>query len=71
MKSWGMSIASEGKQRSLMKAQLSEMVIEAESIPFTFKSRSGVPELRPAPLVYVTDIKTTLFYLLDEKQRFI
>ena len=71
MKSRGMTIASEGKQRSLMKAQLSEMEIQGGSVPFSFKSRSGPQELRPAPLVFIIDMKTMLFHLLNEKQRFI
>lgn len=71
MKSWGISIASEGEQRRLMKAQLSEMTIDAESIPFSFKCKSSGQELRPAPLAFVTNLKAMLFYLLDEKDRLV
>ena len=69
MKSWGVSIASEQKQRSLLKDQLSEMKVLGESVPFSFKMKSGGHELRPAPFAFVNDLKSTLFHLLEEKQR--
>ena len=37
MKSWGVSIASEQKQHCVLQAQLSEMAILGESVPFSFK----------------------------------
>ena len=52
-----------------MKTQLSDMEIQGESVPFSFKMKTGGQELRPAPLVYVNDLKTMLFHLLDEKHR--
>ena len=69
MKSWGANLASEGKQRSLMKDQLSELPVECESVPFAFNLKHGGQELRPAPLAYVNDLKSLLFHLLDEKRR--
>lgn len=69
MKSWGLSIASEQKQRSALKTMLMEMEILGESIPFSFRTRSGGQELRPAPFAFVNNLKSTLFHLLEEKQR--
>ncbi len=70
MKSWGANVASENKQRTLMKAQLSELVVEGESVPFSFHMKHGSGhELRPAPLVYVNSLKNVMFHLLDERER--
>ncbi len=66
---WGIDVASERKQRDLMKASLSEFPIEAESIPFSFNKKRGGQELRPAPLAYVTDLTSFIFHLLDERDR--
>ena len=71
MKSWGVSIASENKQRTILKAQLSEMDIHGESVPLSFKTKSGGQELQPAPFAFVNDLKSTLFHLLEEKERLI
>ena len=70
MKSWKIDVASERKQRVLMKADLENMPIEAESVPFTFGTKLNGQELRPAPVAYVTDLKCFLFHLLDEKERY-
>lgn len=64
-------MASEGKQRSLMKSQLSELPVEGESVPFAFNLKRGGYELRPAPLAYVNDLQSMLFHLLEEKQRYV
>uniref|UniRef100_A0A1X7UTE9 Uncharacterized protein n=1 Tax=Amphimedon queenslandica TaxID=400682 RepID=A0A1X7UTE9_AMPQE len=69
MKSWGANMASEGKQRSLMKSQLSELPVEGESVPFAFNLKRGGYELCPAPLAYANDLQSMLFHLLEEKQR--
>lgn len=66
---WGVSIASEQKQCSVLQAQLSDMVILGESVPFSFKMKRGGMELRPAPFAFVSNLKSTLFHLLEEKQR--
>lgn len=68
MKSWGANLASEGKQRSLMKSQLSELEVEGESVPFAFNLKRGGHELRPAPIAYMNDLQSMLFHLLEEKQ---
>uniref|UniRef100_A0A1X7UE06 Uncharacterized protein n=1 Tax=Amphimedon queenslandica TaxID=400682 RepID=A0A1X7UE06_AMPQE len=68
MKSWGLSIASEQKQRRALKTMLMEMEIQGESIPFSFRTRSGGQELRLAPFAFVNNLKSTLFHLLEEKQ---
>ena len=36
MKSWNIEVASERKQRELMKTSLEELSIEAETVPFSF-----------------------------------
>ena len=69
MKFWGVSIASEQKRRSVLQAQLSEMAILEESVPFSLKMTSGGQELRPARFAFVSNLKSTLFHLLEEKQR--
>ena len=68
MKSWGANVASENKQRILMKEQLSELQVEGESVPFSFHVKGGGRELRPAPLVYVNSLKNMVFHLLDERE---
>ena len=69
MKSWGANMASEGKQRALMKNLLSELIVRGESVPFSFSLKGGGHELRPAPLAFVDNLKAMLFHLLEEKQR--
>lgn len=71
MKASGADIASEGKQRALMTTQLTEIQVEAESVPFCFNTKRAGQELRPAPLAYVTDLKSMVFHLLNEKSRLI
>ncbi len=62
MKAWGADIASEGKQRKLMKEQLSNLEIKSEPAPFSFNLHNGDHELRQAPIAFVTDLKTLLFH---------
>jgi hypothetical protein len=69
MKAWGAEIASEGRQRSLMKEQLENVAVKAETVPFTFEKKHGGQELRPAPIAYIDDLKALVFHLLDEHQR--
>uniref|UniRef100_A0A1X7TND9 Uncharacterized protein n=1 Tax=Amphimedon queenslandica TaxID=400682 RepID=A0A1X7TND9_AMPQE len=69
MMSWEVSIASEQKQRTTLIAQLSEMDIHGESVPLSFKTKSGGQELQPAPFALVTDLMSSLFHLLEGKQR--
>lgn len=71
MKSWGANLPSEGQQRSVMKSQLSKLPVESEAVPFAFNLKHGGQELQPAPLAYVPDIKSLIFHLLDEKQRYL
>jgi hypothetical protein len=56
MKSLGVSMASEGKQHTLMTTQLSSMPIEDKVVRFSFKIRIGNYELRPVPLIFVNDL---------------
>ena len=46
----------------------SELEVEGESVPFVFDLKHGGQELRPAPLAFVTDIKSMIFHLLHEKE---
>ena len=68
MKSWGINIASEAKQRSLMKDQLSNLLVKSESVPFALNLKRGGQELCPAPLAYIDNLESMIFHLLDEKQ---
>lgn len=55
-----------------MKEQLSEIEVEAEAIPFSFElRRSKEHELRPAPIGYIVDLKSLVFHLLNENDRYI
>ena len=69
MKVWNIEVASESKQRQLMKSNLKEIEVKAESVPFTFTVRRTHHEIRPAPVAYVTDLQSTVFHLLDEKKK--
>lgn len=69
LKVWGVTVASESQQRKMMKAQLSEINVEAESVPFSFSRKNRGQELRPAPLAYINDLKSMVYHLLDEKDR--
>ncbi len=62
-------MASESRQRQLMKTQLEDIDIEAESVPFSFNTKKGYPELRPAPIAYAKDLKSIVYHLLNEKER--
>ncbi len=71
MKSWGAELASENKQRDLIKTQLTDIDIQAESIPFCFDMKHGAGrELRPSPMGFVRDLKSLIFHFLDENYRF-
>ena len=69
MKSWNIEVASERKQRELMKTSLEELSIEAETVPFSFNIGRRMQESRPAPLAYVEDLQSFIFHLLEEKER--
>ena len=53
-----------------MKTQLCKIETSGENVPFSFNMKNGGQELRPAPLAFVTSLKTMIFHLLDEKQRY-
>lgn len=69
MKLWKIDVSSEKKQRAVMKADLEKVEVEAESVPFSFHTKRNDLELRPAPIAFVTDLKSLLYHLLDEKDR--
>lgn len=54
----GANLASECRQRSLMKSQLSELEVEGESVPFAFNLKCGGHELLPALIAYVNDLQS-------------
>ena len=62
-------MSSEKKQRESMKKDLEAVKVTAESIPFSFLTRHGSQEIRPAPLACVTDFASVVFHLLEEKNR--
>lgn len=70
LKAWGADLASEKKQRDLMKTQLADIHVHAEAVPFSFQLKRGAYELRPAPLAFVESLKHVVFYLLEENDRY-
>ena len=70
MKTWNVNIASERKQKEMMKRDLQDMKIRAEAIPFSFNMKRG-QEIRLAPMACVVDLHTVIFHLLNEKERYI
>ena len=68
MKAWNVNVESERKQRELMKEDIQKVHIRAEAIPFSFNTKCG-QEVRPSPIACVTDLKSVIFHLLDEKDR--
>ena len=49
MKSWRIDIASEWKRRVLMKADLENISVKAESVPFASNTKQSGQKSRPAP----------------------
>ena len=70
MKAWGVSIASERKQRALSK-ELVGSNLASEAALFSFPMESCGEELRPAPLVYVPDLSGKIFQLLEQNDRYL
>ena len=56
MKEWGIQIASERKMR-LKSSGLSDAPLWSEMALFSFPLQSGGEEMKPAPLIYVPDLK--------------
>uniref|UniRef100_A0A1X7U5V1 Uncharacterized protein n=1 Tax=Amphimedon queenslandica TaxID=400682 RepID=A0A1X7U5V1_AMPQE len=52
-----------------MKAELEELQVKAEAVPFSFSIKSERHEIKPAPLAYITNLKSAIFCLLVEKTR--
>ena len=61
MKSWGISAASEQKQRAMMKADLENMSVEAEGVPFSFNIKR-VDKNSDQPLWLTSVILNLLFF---------
>ena len=70
LKAWGADLASEKKQRDLMKTQLIDIHVQAEAVPFSFQLKRGAHELRPAPLAFVKSLEQLIFYLFEENDRY-
>uniref|UniRef100_A0A1X7USZ9 Uncharacterized protein n=1 Tax=Amphimedon queenslandica TaxID=400682 RepID=A0A1X7USZ9_AMPQE len=62
-------MSSEKKQRDVMKNDLEPVKIIAEAVPFSFTTRHGSQEIKPAPLACVDDLESVIIHLLDEKKR--
>ena len=69
MKAWNIDVASERKQREIMKEDLLEIQIRGEAVPFSFSTKCGIQEIQPAPFACVVDLNSVVFHLLDEKER--
>lgn len=54
-----------------MNAQLADIDVESEAIPFSFEIKSGGHELRPAVMGFVSDLKTLIFHTLNENDRLV
>uniref|UniRef100_A0A1X7VSJ7 Uncharacterized protein n=1 Tax=Amphimedon queenslandica TaxID=400682 RepID=A0A1X7VSJ7_AMPQE len=65
-KSWNIDVASEKKLRETMKADLEELQVKAAAVPFSFSTKMK-QEIKPAPLAYITNLKSAIFCLLEEK----
>lgn len=70
MKAWGVTVASERKQRALSK-ELVGNNLSSEAALFSFPLESCGEELRPAPLVYVPDLSGKIFQLLEQNDRYL
>ena len=70
MKAWGVSIASERKQRALSK-ELVGNNLASEAALFSFPMENCGEELRPAPLVYVPDLSGKIVQLLEQNDRYL
>ena len=63
-------MASERKQRDVMRAEVGYIDVHAEAVPLSFDIKSGGRELRPSPMGYVRDLKALIYHLLDENERY-
>ncbi len=69
LKACGIVIPSEKKQRLLSHELLGDN-LEAEAAPFSFPLKHGGEDIRPAPLVYVTDLAAKVLQLLEQNERY-
>ena len=65
-----MQIASEKRMRQ-RASELSEIHLCSEMALFSFTLHSGGEELRQAPFVYINDLKSKLFELLEKNERYL
>ena len=64
-----MVIPSEKRLRQLSDDILGNH-LESGTAPFTFTLKHGGEDLRPAPLVYVPDLRALVFQYLDQNERY-
>ena len=64
-----MVIPSEKRLRQLSDDILGNH-LESGTAPFTFAVKHGGEDLRPAPLVYVPDLRALFFQYLDQNERY-
>ena len=69
LKSSGVSLASEGRQRDIAKQQVGEN-IHSESAPFSFSLQDGGEELRAAAHVFLPNLTQKVFQLLEENKQY-
>ena len=62
-------MASEKRQRGLSRQQLGTN-LTGEAAPFSFPSKQGGEDLRPAPLVYVPDLVAKVLQVLEQNERY-
>ena len=66
MKAAGIGLASEHSMRRLSAEQTGSN-LAAEAVPFSFPLKNGV-DLRPAPMVYVSDLVQKVIQILEQNQ---
>ena len=52
-----------------MKAELEELQVKAEAVPLSFSTKSGRWEIKPAPLAYITHLKSAIILFTYWKRR--
>ncbi len=69
MKEWGIQMASEKKMR-VRASDLTDNPLNSEMALFSFTFHSGGEEIKPAPFVYIPNLKNKIFELLDKNHRY-
>ena len=69
LKSSGVSLSSEKKQRKVANEQVGDN-LKAETAPFSFNLTSGGEELRAAAHVFIPNLVQKVVQLLEQNERF-